>query len=524
MYFESDEERAIMVAQTHDSLLLFTKVFYQLLNGREFGLTNPTSRESHILIIVRALEDVFHGRVTNLNINVPPGYFKSTLVSYFIAWCMAQYPDSHFIYASFSAELAATHTGTIKAIMQLPQYQELYGVYIDPDSRAKGDFRTTAGGRIYAAGIGGTITGINAGLPLLHRCGGMLIIDDAHKISEVHSDTVRATTHRNYTETLSQRTRGNSDEYFLTPTVHIGQRCHEDDLSGKFIEQRDIKPWVNIVLKSLDELDNPLAPEIMSKARLIEMRLKEPYLFSAQQQQEPSPAGGALFKESDFVLLDIEPEMLMTFITADTAETDKSYNDATSFTFMGVYKILDNGRDIGQYGLHIINNVELRVEPKDLEGEFHQFYSQCMLYPVKPSFCAIEKKSTGVTLLSVLQGMRGMMARSINRGVKGDPENERNKCQRFINCQRYIGSKLISLPRYGRHTARVIQHMIKISPAMTQAYDDIADTIADGVQMLYITEELKSYLGETRAGNNLAKQLSQDINRSTALRQKRFAL
>ena len=65
-----------------------------------------------------------------------------------------------------------------------------------------------------------------------------------------------------------------------------------------------------------------------------------------------------------------EPEILKTFIVCDSAETDKTYNDATVFSFFGIYKIKVKNVDIGLLGLHWIDCQELRVEPKDLKESF----------------------------------------------------------------------------------------------------------------------------------------------------------
>ena len=56
--------------------------------------------------------------------------------------------------------------------------------------RRRGNWKTTAGGVVYATGTGGTITGFGAGK---HRdgFGGALILDDLHKADEARSDTVR---------------------------------------------------------------------------------------------------------------------------------------------------------------------------------------------------------------------------------------------------------------------------------------------------------------------------------------------
>lgn len=56
------------------SLLKFMKHFYYLRTGRKFELSFPDGRESHYLIICRALIGVMRGETTRLLINVPPRY------------------------------------------------------------------------------------------------------------------------------------------------------------------------------------------------------------------------------------------------------------------------------------------------------------------------------------------------------------------------------------------------------------------------------------------------------------------
>lgn len=481
--------KAKEAAALQNDIVYFTKVMFKSLNGRDFIITRPPSRRSHILEILELINDIVHGKCPLSNVNIAPGHFKSTLFCYGLSWAYSMYPKSHSIYASYSGDLATGQTGVIRSIMSLPVYNDLFGVRISPTTRARGDFWTVDGGRIYAAGFGGTITGINAGLAGGKEFNGMLIIDDAHKMSEVHYPVSRAKAKHDFHFTLEERRRGRSEQFFITPLAHIGQRGHGDDLPSEFIGN---PLYRNLILPSLDGALNPLAPEIISKEALLIMRDEEPYKFAAQHQQDPTPDGGALFKEEDFELLDQEPEMLVTFITADCAETDKTYNDATAFSFCGIYKIRVGNGEATEYGLHIINAWELRIEPCDLEPSLLDFYSQCCLYPKKPSFVAIEKKSTGTTLVSTVRKMRGIDVMPIERTVKSG-----SKAQRFINCQKYIRKRLISLPRFARHTSLVIDHMSKISPSMTQAHDDIADTIADAIDMTYISGIALNFINES---------------------------
>ena len=99
--------------------------------------------------------------------------------------------------------------------------------------------------------------------------------------------------------------------------------------------------------------------------------------------------------------------------------------------------------------MHWIDCWELWCEPKDLAPNFTQFFTECMRYPVKPTMAAIEKKSTGTALLSVLSDFRGLHIVDIERNKMSEVQRRPGlvtKTQRFLDCQPYIASKLISLP------------------------------------------------------------------------------
>lgn len=477
-----DQEKEILAAELKGSFLQFTRFFYKLLNGRDFIIPNPPGREPHVITIAKALTKASRLELPcqRLWISVPPGHGKSTLLVYWVAWTMAQYPDSKFLYISYSISLASKHTETIKRILQLPHYRYLFDVEIRHDARGKEFFQTKQGGAVAAFGSTGSIVGTDSGLPGLDRFSGALLLDDLHKIDEAHSDTIRNSVINNYRETIQQRTRG-----INVPIIGIGQRVHEDDIAAHLLAGKDGYNWEHVMLKALDDVGNPLYPEAFPLEMLRIKEERDPYVFASQFQQNPIPAGGALFKKDWFVLLPEIPKMLFTFITADTAETDKSYNDATAFSFWGVYEIENAGQKTGQYGLHWLNCWELRVEPKDLKDEFLSFYADCMLFSVKPLIAAIEKKSTGVTLISTLQDIRGLQIMDVKRTKASG-----SKTQRFIEMQPYIASKLISFTEGARHANMCIEHMSKITANDTHKHDDIADNCYDSIKIALIDKTI----------------------------------
>lgn len=466
------------------SFLYFVRVMYKLKNDRDFLISAPPGRESHFITLDRELKDVFLLKQTRLIINIPPGHGKSTMLVYWVAWCMAIYPDCQFLYISYGYEVAEKHTTTIKEIMQMPAYKKLFNVHLREDSQSKGSFRTTAGGCVKAFGSSGAVTGQDAGLPNLSRFSGGWIIDDAHKPDQCHSDTMREAVIRNYNETIKGRARGEN-----VARICIGQRLHEYDLPGYLISGADGNEWKKVILKSIDAAGNPLYPENYPLSMLkIEQRYNE-YVFAAQHQQCPLPAGGGIFKEDNFLILDEEPEIISTFITCDTAETDKSYNDATVFSFFGLYNIKRKGVDLKTDGLHWIDCREIRVEPRDLENEFFDFYASCMRYKVKPTICAVEKKSTGVTLLSTLKATPGIRTLQIDRTSASS-----SKTTRFLSIQPIVAKKMITFSYGARHAKMCIDHMTKITANMSHRHDDIADTLYDAVKLALMDKILYNHM------------------------------
>lgn len=464
------------------SLLEFSRFFYEHLTGRQFIVSKPVCRESHHITVCRTLTQVKRLELLREIINLPPGSGKSLMVSMFIAWCWTDYPDSNFLYISYSHELATKHTSFVRSIVSSRPYGYLFDVYIDPESRAKDNFKTTKGGTIKAFGSSGAVTGQDAGLPGLDRFSGAVIIDDAHKPDEAHSDTIRQGVIDNYDETIRQRPRG-----VMVPIIYIGQRVHEADLTEYLLSGKDVDEWHTTILKGLDDAGNALYPEMMPREKLLALQDKSPYVFASQYQQDPMPAGGGIFRPEWFEILDEDPEMIVTFITADTAETNKSWNDATVFHFWGVYEIVNMGKKTGDLGLHSIDCAEMRIEPKDLEREFVDFYANTTLYVKAPRLAAIEKKSTGITLVSVMQKYRGLQIREIERTIASG-----SKTQRFLEIQPIVASRLISFTRNAKHAEMVINHMSKITANNSHRHDDIADTVADAIRIALIEKTIYS--------------------------------
>ncbi len=488
--YDLNSEQQDVRARLLGSPILFTQFFFKERTGREFVISRPIGRPSHHLEIFKELTSLCRNSglsdaVTRLMINTPPRYSKTITVTHLVAWALAKWPDCNFLYLSYAHTLATKSTQEIRDILELATYKALFpDTRIDPSSSAKDNFLTTAGGSVYAAGFGGSITGRGAGIKNCERFGGAVIIDDAHKPGEAESDTIRDRVIDTFNNTIQSRLNDGD----RTPMIYIGQRVHERDLPASLLEQN----WKQVIFPALDAAGNALDPRMHTKEQLLKMKDEMPYVFASQYQQNPIPPGGSLYKVDWFPLLDEEPRILATFLTCDTAETDKTYNDKTVFSFWGIYKIVQKEIETDEIGLHWINCAELNVEPKDLEPEFWKFYNQCKLYPIKPQFVAIEKKSTGVTLLSILKNVVGLRVVDIERSSASG-----SKTSRLIQAQAYVSRRVITLPRLGRHTQMCLDHLSKITANNSHRFDDIADTMADATRLVYVDDYFKNIFEKT---------------------------
>lgn len=496
-------------AELSGSLILFTQTFYKILHGRDFNLSNRKGGESHLIKMSRYLTKSFRGETTRLIMACPPGWHKSTMCRFFVAWAMAQYPDSQILYVSFSHERAAENTHGIKQIMSLPHYRKIFGVEISSEVKAKDKFKTTAGGMVSAYGSSGGITGADCGLPHLDRFSGCMVIDDIHKPDEVNSDSIRERVINNYHGTLDTRFRSPT-----VPRILIGHRLREDDLTGRLLEGMDGHDWESVIFTPFDEAGNEVYPEVSPRDKMIIKSKIDPYTYASQYLQNPTPPGGGVFKKEYFRVDDFDQEMICTFMTIDTAETNKDYNDATVFSFWGVHHIKNSYVETGQYGLRWIDCLEVRIEPKDLYDEFLQFYSACMRYKVPPNVIAIEKKSTGVTLSSIMKEMRGVRIMDINRTRASG-----SKSSRYLEASPYVASGLISLPMNAKHTKMCIEHCSKITLNDTHRHDDIADTLYDAIKIALIDKTILAMTkhSDTKKDDKL-NYLSNQINRLNEIR------
>lgn len=249
------------------------------------------------------IADVIDKKSPRIILTVPPRHGKSQLVSRdFPAWVFGNFPDLEIMAVSYSAELATKMGRDVQAIMNTPEYNEIFPNIRLQDARLFGSEKTKIAfeipghrGNYKGAGVGGGITGRGAHI---------LIIDDPFKNrKEADSPTVREGVWDWYGSTAYTR---------LAPgggVLVVQTRWHEDDLAGRLI--RNMKDgngeaWKVINFPAIAEEDEPYrkAGEALHPERFpleVLERIRKTigeYDFNALYQQRPTARGGGIFKRS----------------------------------------------------------------------------------------------------------------------------------------------------------------------------------------------------------------------------------
>lgn len=281
----------------------------------------------HNLILARILQSVIdgqHGEHARIIINMPPRHGKTELVSkLFAAYWLYCFPDEWVGLSTYVADLSSA----ISSVAQ--QYFTSAGGILDSQHTASRHWETDNGGGMWAAGVGGPITGKGFNLG---------IIDDPIKnAEEAASETVGETNRSWYQSTFYTR-----EQFEHTCIIVMNTRWPgPGDLVGWLFEQEEeagsddpdeLENWHVVCMPAIYEPDNTpkipiscvrepdwrnageaLFPERYGLKRLKKIRrVTSGYFWASLYQQNPTDREGHRFKRSWFKdkVQDIAPESL----------------------------------------------------------------------------------------------------------------------------------------------------------------------------------------------------------------------
>lgn len=322
-----DRKRVLASALRQDLSAFTRRTFLHLEEG------TPYLHNWHIDHISWQLKRLARGDIRRLIINVPPRSMKSIQVSIaFSAWAMGHDPTSKILCVSYADALARKLSIDTRRVLQSAWYRSAF-----PNLDLKGarqrtmEIETRQGGYRLASGMGGSILGRGADL---------IIIDDPQKAIQGISEAGRRQAKEFYDNALVTRLNDKQNGAIIL----IMQRLHEDDLVGHVLQRDD---WEHVVLPAIasDDAtyrlsDDPGHAFRRAKGTVLHAQ-REPLavleqirksqgslVFSAQYQQQPTPADGNVVKRGWLRFYDAPPAVFdQTIVSWDTASTLREESD-----------------------------------------------------------------------------------------------------------------------------------------------------------------------------------------------------
>ena len=278
-----------------------------------------------------------------LVIEAPPQHGKSTMCGDFVAWGTGKDPDLKFIYASKSERLGIRANLTLQRLMETDRYNKLF-----PEARIGTENVVTIAGRaqrnkefIEYVNRKGSFRNVTVEGQVNGEGMHIGIVDDPIKDrAQANSKHQRDKIWDWFTDVFFAR----MDE--MGGLIFIMTRWNLDDPVGRIKEQAanaglNLKvvsyPAIAIEDEEFRKAGEALFPEHKSLSFLKERQaMLKASSWSSLYQQNPTPAGGELFKEDWIGYASVgETEYEYRFIIADTALTPEEKSDYSCFMCFG---------------------------------------------------------------------------------------------------------------------------------------------------------------------------------------------
>jgi predicted phage terminase large subunit-like protein len=414
----------------------------------------------HIDAMAYQLERVRKGEVTRLIINLPPRHLKSIMISVaFPAFLLGHDPGYRIFGISYGADLALKHSADFRAIVESPWYRRTF-----PRMRISRSLdtaiHTTRRGYRKATSVNAALTGFG---------GDCFIIDDPQKPADAQSEAQRNSLNQWFSNTLLSRL----DSKERGSIVVVMQRVHLNDFTGYLLENAGV--WTVLSLPAIAEEDTQiplgngsihvrlageaLHPEHESLATLEILRRQfGSDAFSAQYQQAPVPAGGAMIRRAWLKYYEKAPErtyrtkVIQSWDTAAKAGAHNDWSVCTTWLLADKhYYLLDLTR--GRYEYPHLRKVALALAER-----------------FKPNVVLIEDASTGQALAPELK-------KALTAPVKLVPV-ERDKIGRVYVQQDKFEAGRVLFPKGASFLAELEAELLTFPQGKT---DDQVDSITQAL-------------------------------------------
>lgn len=471
--------------------LFFTRRFFMPRMGIKFIVN------WHHVYVAWIVDQVIKGDIANAVINVPPGAGKTEIMMNMVARGIALNARSRFLYLSFSQSLVDDVSATARNIVKSEDYQSMWKTSIATDTDAKGNWKTTVdgfnAGHVYAASMGGQVTGRRAGT-MEDGFTGAIILDDPLKPEEAFSKVARDKANRKILNTVNSRKAKST-----TPIILIMQRLHQDDPTG-FVMAGNLPG--NFELFSIPALIDddcisrlpehirkivPISerdqygrqsywPQKESLQSLLELEeggqdkdgaKVSRYTFSSQYMQQPTKLSGGMIDADWFGFYQTLPALKWRGMWADTALKTKEHNDYSVFMCGG----------LGVDGnLYIIDLKRGKWEAPELLEQSKLFIDKHREQTNQLGslrWLKVEDKASGTGLIQTLKKSNSINVVPVQRNI--------DKLTRFMDIQDDIKQGRVSLPSNAPWLSDFLAECEGFRADMTHDFDDQVDVLIDAI-------------------------------------------
>jgi predicted phage terminase large subunit-like protein len=344
---EDARARDLIQAQAHSgraSLRAFVRMAWGEVEP------NPLRWSWHMDAVACHLEAVSRGEIRDLVICVPPGTSKSLLAStLWPAWVWCSDPTKKFLAVTYGQKLSNKNARLMRDLVASPWYQSRWtGAALSRDQVSLvEEFKNASGGWRVSSSVGGRATGIHADV---HIGDDLAKAQDAEGRNHVDPQAIEKANDFWFKTMATRR----ADAATLC-RVMIAQRLHHDDTPGRCIEagytalvlpmEYDSRRrcttsvlWTcpEIEIKAPTRFEDPrtrdgalLVPSRFPRDTVeADKKTLGPITHEAQNQQNPTPHEGAIFKNAGRNRWTTVPTANATkIITVDCAFKDTKTSD-----------------------------------------------------------------------------------------------------------------------------------------------------------------------------------------------------
>lgn len=444
---------------------LFIRVFHYYMNRNQF-----TIMPFHYDIAKKLISYVKGtNEKQNLYIGISPRAGKSQIIIYFNAFAYAANPFSNFIYTSYSGDLCVKHSKKIRDIVESELFQKAFGIYIDPNTSAANLWKIQGGGEFRSVPMGGAITGFGAGT-FDDQFGGAILVDDFMKADDYRSDAEKNNVIEIFENTLSSlKNRPAKD-----PTIIIAQRLSKGDLID-YIKEKYPDEWDFYVIPAYnEETGESFWEERYPAAMLRQMKIEKPFLYYSQYQQDPIYMGGGILKHEWWrYYKDVNDQPYRRiFMTADTANKIKEWNDYTAIMVFGITQ---------NRHLRLLDMAHAKLEIPELQETFLAMWEKWRMGvgSCRCSAIYIEDKASGTQVIQMLRRKGGMPI------IPVIPEKD--KLTRVDDVIPQIVAGNVELPESENHpmSREFLAEADAFSADDSHAHDDMVDAMAMGINQAF---------------------------------------